>query len=51
MKLKRMTEATKKELKHKNKIFEEDDIQVDAKNKNEASPEDIKKYVYKDGED
>jgi hypothetical protein len=50
MKLKRMTEATKKELKHKNKLFEEEDIQEDAKNKNEASVDDIKKYLY-DGKD
>ena len=50
MKLRKISEEVKKELKHKNKIFEEDDIKEDAKSKNEASPEDIKKYLYDEKE-
>jgi hypothetical protein len=48
MKYGRSASEEKKELKHKKRLFEDGDIKEERVKKNEASEEDIKKYLYEE---
>ena len=43
-----MSEEIKKEMKHKKKLIEDDDIQEESGSKNVATKEEIEKYLYKE---